>query len=183
MSTGRSHPTDVSRPSNPRVHPQGTISSLPQEQTSASRHEASTSITCNGQADTPQESGQRPLSRRRLVSAQNAHSGRGESGHLMVDPPSITADIACCTNPAAATVGNGARPPPPERGRRLLRPADRDSEHSLRPPVRQAGHQISDSPGAAEGFGHPCTRLRKPTPTLILSWSQVPEKVLRSRSV
>ena len=26
------------------------------------------------------------------------------------------ADIACCTNPGAVAVGNGARPPPPERG-------------------------------------------------------------------
>jgi hypothetical protein len=64
----------------------------------------------------------------------------------------------------AVTVGNGARPPPPERGRRLPRPADRDSEHSPRSPVRRAGHQISNSRVRAEGFGHPCTRLRKPTP-------------------
>ncbi len=32
------------------------------------------------------------------------------------------------SHPGAATVGNGARPPPPGRGRRLPRPADRDSD-------------------------------------------------------
>jgi hypothetical protein len=62
------------------------------------------------------------------------------------------------------TVGDRARPSPPERGRRLLRPADRDSEHRPRSPVRRAGHQINNSRVRAEGFGHPCTRLRKPTP-------------------
>src|SRR5262249_33158978 len=48
-----SRPADMSRPSNPPVHPRGAISLLPQEQTSASRHEASTSIRCNGLVDTP----------------------------------------------------------------------------------------------------------------------------------
>jgi hypothetical protein len=90
VSTGRSHPADVSRPSNPRVHSQGAISSLPQEQTSASRHEASTSIRCNGLVDTPRKWPTTSLTPPD-VSAQNAHSGRSKSGHLTVEPPSISA--------------------------------------------------------------------------------------------
>ena len=47
---------------------------------------------------------------------------------------------------------NGARLPPPERGCRLLRPAERDSEHGLRPPVRQAGRRIRQFPGCGRGL-------------------------------
>lgn len=88
-STGRSHPTDVSQPSTPRVHSQGAISSLPQDIPFPARGVDFDYVQRPGRH--AQESGQRSLSHRRLVSAQNAHSGRSASGHLTVEPPIITA--------------------------------------------------------------------------------------------
>jgi hypothetical protein len=101
------------------------------------------------------------LSHRVSADQPDLHGGRTTSRRSLRDQ---NGGYRVSHYPGAVTVGNGARPPPPEHGRRLLRPADRDSEHSPRSPVRRAGHQISNSRVRAEGFGQTCTRLRKPTP-------------------
>jgi hypothetical protein len=84
------------------------------------------------------------------VAAQNGQFGAGWQRLGQTAAGGHNGGYRLSHYPGAVTVGNGARPPPPERGRRLLRPADRDSEHSPRSPVRRAGHQISNSRVRAE---------------------------------